>query len=43
MQDKLRSNLQTFNRNLKIMIPSLSIGGMSPQTGAKLIGGRRST
>jgi hypothetical protein len=43
LQDKMKSNLSTFNRNLKIMGPSLGLGGLSPDTGAKLVGrgGRR--
>jgi len=39
----MKSNLSTFNRNLKIMGPSLGLGGLSADSGAKLIGrgGRR--
>lgn len=39
--DKLKSNLSSFNKNLKIMIPSLGLGGLTPDSGAKLIGQRR--
>ncbi|BEI88080.1 uncharacterized protein CcaverHIS019_0107980 [Cutaneotrichosporon cavernicola] len=38
--DVIRSNLQTFQRNLKTFGPSLSISGLSG-IGAKLIGQKR--
>ncbi|RSH87778.1 uncharacterized protein EHS24_000294 [Apiotrichum porosum] len=41
--ERLRTNISSFNRNLKILIPGLGLTGLTPEHGAKLIGrgGRR--
>lgn len=39
--EKLRANISMFNKSLKTMTPSLGLGGLTAESGAKLIGQRR--
>jgi len=36
--DQLQSALQDFHRTIKLMVPQLGLGGLSPQSGARLVG-----